>query len=89
MSARAELWPLAEAVDEPLLAAAEALNSPNVALAANAFDAASAIRLREVGLGVVVWTVNDPDEARRMRDLGVRALCTDEPAAIRTALAQS
>ncbi len=89
MSARAELWPLAEAVDEPLLAAAEALNSPNVALAANAFDAASAIRLREAGLGVVVWTVNDPDEARRMRDLGARALCTDEPAAIRAALAQS
>lgn len=87
LSARAELWPLAVAVDEPLLAAAEALASPNVALAADAFNAASATQLREAGLGVVVWTVNDPNEARAMRDLGARALCTDEPAAIRAALA--
>lgn len=86
-SPRAELWPLAVAVDEQLFAVAEALASPNVALAADAYNAASAIQLRQHGLGAVVWTVNDPEEARTMRDLGARALCTDEPAAIRAALA--
>jgi glycerophosphoryl diester phosphodiesterase len=87
LSPRAELWPLAVAVDEPLFAIAGALASPNVALAADAYNAAAAIQLRQQGLGAVVWTVNDPDEARAMRDLGARALCTDEPAAIRAALA--
>jgi glycerophosphoryl diester phosphodiesterase len=27
----------------------------------------------------VVWTVNDPREARRVADLGAFALCTDDP----------
>jgi glycerophosphoryl diester phosphodiesterase len=87
LSARAELWPLAVGFDESLLAVADELGAPNVALAADAFNAAAATQLREAGLGVVVWTVNDPDEALRMRDLGARALCTDQPAAIRAALA--
>jgi len=35
--------------------------------------------LREAGLEVVVWTVNDPADADRMRSLGAYAICTDVP----------
>jgi hypothetical protein len=27
----------------------------------------------------VVWTVNDPREARRVEEIGAFALCTDDP----------
>lgn len=38
------------------------------------------------GLEVMVWTVNDPEVARRLAAAGVQALCTDDPATIRDAL---
>lgn len=41
-----------------------------------------------VARAVNVWTVNDADEARRLRDLGVDAIITDQPKAIRDALSQ-
>ncbi len=36
-------------------------------------------RCREVGLDVWVYTVNEPEEMRRVMDLGVDALVTDRP----------
>lgn len=39
------------------------------------------------GLAVNVWTVDDPAEARRLAALGVAAIVTNVPAAIRAALA--
>jgi glycerophosphoryl diester phosphodiesterase len=35
------------------------------------------------GVGVAVWTVNDPGEARRLADYGVEAIITDRPDLIR------
>jgi len=32
----------------------------------------------QIGARVIVWTVNDPDAARRFADLGVHALCSDD-----------
>jgi glycerophosphoryl diester phosphodiesterase len=75
----AEVWPLAEHVDDDLIVIAAELASPAVSLFAGAYTAETAARLREAGLRVVVWTVNDPHEARRVADLGVYALCTDDP----------
>ncbi|WP_308249825.1 glycerophosphodiester phosphodiesterase family protein [Sphaerisporangium fuscum] len=40
------------------------------------------------GLPVAVWTVNDPDEASRMIDLGVAAVVTDYPDRMRELWAQ-
>jgi glycerophosphoryl diester phosphodiesterase len=38
------------------------------------------------GARLIVWTVNDGREARRLAELGADALCTDDVPAIRTAL---
>lgn len=34
---------------------------------------------KEQGLEVLTWTVNDPEVAKRMTDLGVKAITTDRP----------
>ena len=75
----AELWPLAMHVDDALLDVASRLSSPCVAIDTGAYTAASAQVIRDAGLAAMVWTVNDPDEALRVRDLGAVAMCTDKP----------
>jgi glycerophosphoryl diester phosphodiesterase len=75
----AELWPLGEQFDDELIAVAAELGSPAVALFAGAYTPESARKLRGAGLRVMVWTVNDVSEARRVGDLGAFALCTDDP----------
>ncbi len=42
-------------------------------------DAAFVARAHEVGLGVLPWTVNEPDDVERMRAAGVDGLVTDVP----------
>lgn len=50
-------------------------------------DAATVDRVQATGGRVVAWTVNDAGEARRLAALGVDAICTDTPAALRAAIA--
>jgi glycerophosphoryl diester phosphodiesterase len=80
----AELWPLAERAGEELIAIAEELASPAVSLFTGAYTAEDAAKLRDAGLRVMVWTVNDAREARRIEDLGAFALCTDDPQRLMT-----
>jgi glycerophosphoryl diester phosphodiesterase len=75
----AELWPLAMHVNEALLDVAGSMGSPCVAVDAGAYTAASAQVIGEAGLSAMVWTVNEPDEALRVRALGAAAMCTDAP----------
>jgi glycerophosphoryl diester phosphodiesterase len=49
-------------------------------------DAAAMARLREAGLGVNAWTVNGAEEARRLSQLGVDGLITDDAGALISAL---
>jgi glycerophosphoryl diester phosphodiesterase len=49
-------------------------------------DAEFARRVRDAGLGMYVWTVNDTDVARRMVRLGVDGITTDRPASLREEL---
>ena len=86
LDATAELWPLASVADEALFAVAAELRATAVALFAGAVDGAVARRCAAAGLGLVAWTVNDVGEARRLRELGVMALCSDVPATIRQGL---
>lgn len=82
----APLWPLAEAVDDALFAVASELKSPTVAIWHGAYTTASAQAIRSAGLQPMIWTVNDALEARRVRNLGAFALCSDDPAMARAAL---
>jgi len=43
-------------------------------------------RLRERGLRVFAWTVNDPEDALRLGALGVEGIVTDHPACVSRAL---
>ena len=79
LDATAELWPLAERCGDDLIAIAAELASPAVSLFTGAYTTETAPKLRDAGLRVVVWTVNDLREARRVADLGAFALCTDDP----------
>ncbi len=47
---------------------------------------ASVARWRSTGLELAVWTVDDPEEARRLRELGVRYLITNRPGFMRAEL---
>lgn len=86
LDANAELWPLTETWHIDALAVADELRSPTVALFAAAYTAASASAIAAAGLRAMVWTVNEPAEARRVRALGAWALCSDVPERIMAAL---
>jgi glycerophosphoryl diester phosphodiesterase len=43
--------------------------------------------IKQAGLPIFVWTVNDVDKAREYRDLGIDGITTDRPALLREAFA--
>lgn len=43
-------------------------------------------QIRDAGLELCVWTVNDPADVKRLHELGVDAITTDDPAIARVAL---
>lgn len=49
-------------------------------------DRALVDRAHELGLQVHIWTIDDPAEMRRLIDVGVDGLMTDEPALLKTVL---
>jgi glycerophosphoryl diester phosphodiesterase len=80
----AELWPLAERAGDDLTAIADELAAPAVSLFTGAYTAQNALTLGSAGLRVMVWTVNDPQEAQRVKDLGAFGLCSDDPQRLMT-----
>lgn len=49
-------------------------------------DPGTVARAHDAGLEVVVWTVNDPDDVRRLADYGVDGIISDRPDAALAAL---
>ena len=49
-------------------------------------DAALVGRAHELGLQVHVWTIDDPHEMRRLVEIGVDGIMTDEPAVLKAVL---
>jgi glycerophosphoryl diester phosphodiesterase len=56
-------------------------------MAARAADADLLCRVRDAGLDVCVWTVDSPEEAKRLIDLGIRRITTNRPGWLRNQLA--
>lgn len=78
-----------------LLSASYPLDVAGIVVAAHAdsfwqdatlIDADLVANVHAVGVALIAWTVNDVEDARRLRDLGVDALCTDVPDVVRAAL---
>jgi glycerophosphoryl diester phosphodiesterase len=74
------LWPSAtpEAIDVAVEVGATILN-----LEYSTVTRATVEAVEARGVKVGVWTVNDVAEAERLRDIGVAAICTDDPAALK------
>jgi glycerophosphoryl diester phosphodiesterase len=89
LSADADLWLLAVLVSDALFHTARRLRASGVSLHHSALNDATAKRLHDAGLKIVIWTVNDVAEAARVRDLGAHALCTDTPDTIIAGLANA
>nr|MCU0619107.1 glycerophosphodiester phosphodiesterase [Gemmatimonadaceae bacterium] len=49
-------------------------------------DRALVDAIHDAGGRVIVWTVNDPEDARALATLGVDGICTDVPELIGAAL---
>jgi glycerophosphoryl diester phosphodiesterase len=72
---------------EALIAKAKEINADGLDLeAAPALDAAFAAKVKAAKLKLYVYTVNDPEVARRMVKLGVDGITTDRPAWLRERL---
>ncbi len=75
----AELWPLSTGTTTAVIEAAHSLGSPYIAVNHSGITEETAQVASEAGLRIFAWTVNDSDEARRLKSLGVHAFCTDDP----------
>lgn len=64
---------------DDLAGAAAAVGAHVVAPHHDSVDAELVARAHELGLGVLPWTVNDPDDLRRVVAAGVDGLITDDP----------
>lgn len=64
---------------EGVIAVAKARGFPELGMHESALDAALFARLRAAGLRVGVWGANHEASIRRMLDLGVEALTSDDP----------
>lgn len=77
-----ELWVLTDEISHEAIAAAEELGATTLAVGHSAITETSFRKARIAELDVLAWTVNTRKEADRLRDLGVIAICTDDPATI-------
>lgn len=83
LSAEAELWLLAMKTDQALFDTAARIRAKGVALHFSAITTESVAALTKANLQIFAWTVNDPDEAKRLNDLGIEGLITDVPETIK------
>jgi glycerophosphoryl diester phosphodiesterase len=78
----AELWVLTEIVSDGAIAIAKELGATTLAVDHQAVSRHAMERAAAAGLEVMAWTVNLQSQADRLRELGVVAICTDDPSTI-------
>lgn len=72
---------------DALIATAKRLNSDGLDLKAREnMDAEFVNRIKSEGLGIYVYTVNDPSFAKKLEEAGIEGITTDRPAYLRKAL---
>lgn len=86
LSPTAKLWPITIEVDDAVLAIAAELAAPGIAVLHKSYTAETATQCSQAGLAVGIWTVNDPAEGRRFRELGASILMSDYPTMMRAAI---
>ncbi|MCA9859653.1 MAG: hypothetical protein KC438_08020 [Thermomicrobiales bacterium] len=74
-----ELWVLTSTVTDEAIATARELQATTLAVMHLSISRETFQRTSAAGLEVMAWTVNRKSEADRLRDLGVVAICTDDP----------
>jgi glycerophosphoryl diester phosphodiesterase len=74
-----ELWLLAVQFSDALFATAAELGARGIAMHHSQIDDVTRAGCEAQRYQLIAWTVNDREEAERLRDLGVFALCTDDP----------
>jgi glycerophosphoryl diester phosphodiesterase len=79
----AELWVLADWITEDAIVTAQKLGATTLAIEHSSISEDSISNATAEGLQVMAWTVNSQEEANRLRDLGVAAICTDDPGTVR------
>lgn len=79
-------WLLASRLGRSVAGNARALQVPRQTRGVRVVDARLVRVAHDSGLHVHVWTVNEPEEMRRLLDLGVDGLVTDRPDLLREVL---
>jgi glycerophosphoryl diester phosphodiesterase len=74
-----ELWLLAVQFSDALFTTAGEIGAKGIAMHHSQIDDVTVAGCEAQRYQLIAWTVNDRDEAKRLRDLGVFALCTDIP----------
>jgi glycerophosphoryl diester phosphodiesterase len=78
-----ELWVLTDSITEEAISTAQQLSATTLAVDHISLSESSMKCATAAGLQVMAWTVNSQQEANRLRDLGVVAICTDDPCTVR------
>lgn len=83
-----EIWLLMEEMSAEAIARAKVLSATALAIHNRGINAETVKRASDNGLKIVSWTVNDPEEAVRVREMGVIGMCTDAPAEVIAGIAE-
>jgi len=70
---------LTESWDETIRGLTVQLPAGGICLSVAAADDAAVEEIGEIGLPLIVWTVNDPAHIRRLIQAGIAAIITDDP----------
>jgi glycerophosphoryl diester phosphodiesterase len=81
-----ELWVLSNSVSDDAVAAAKELGATTLAIRTQSLNQKSVARAAHAGFRIMAWTANSIEECQRLQQLGVHAVCTDDPARILAAL---
>jgi glycerophosphoryl diester phosphodiesterase len=81
-----DLWVLTTRVTAEAIQEATALGATTLAVNHLHYRPASAKRIAKTTLRVMAWTANDIAECKRLQELDVHAVCTDDPASMLAAL---